>query len=227
MTKEEEMLIWILRTAIIYVVVILAMRLMGKRQLGELQPSELVTTFLISNVASICINEPDLPLVSSMVPIFLIASLEVLNSSAVWYSPRYATLLFGRPVTVIRNGQICQSALRRLRITAADLMEALRSQGLLTPEEVSWGVIEPNGTLSIASAQEEESPMLPLLIDRQIYHENLEALSLTEKWVDEYLSEKGLHRNQVLLFLYDGDESLIIKKASRKAEGSSGRGKQS
>lgn len=215
------MLIWILRTAVIYVVVILAMRLMGKRQLGELQPSELVTTFLISNVASICINEPDLPLVSSMVPIFLIASLEVLNSSAVWYSSRYATLLFGRPVTVIRNGRICQSALRRLRITAADLMEAMRSQGVLTPEDIAWGVIEPNGTLSIAASSDDEPPMLPLLIDKQIYHDNLEAFALTEDWVDQRLAQRGLHRNQVLIFLHNGSKSLVIKKASRTPGGTS------
>lgn len=216
------MLIWILRTTIIYIVVILAMRLMGKRQLGELQPSELVTTFLISNVASICINEPDLPLVSSLVPIFLIASLEVLNSSAVWYSPRYATLLFGRPVTVIRNGRICQSALRQLRITATDLMEAMRSQGILSPEEVAWGVIEPNGTLSVTPTSDCDSPMLPLLIDRQLYHENLAALAVTEEWLDSFLAQNGLTRNQVLIFLYNGTKPLIIQKDLPKREGLKG-----
>lgn len=81
------MLASVLHTVIIYAVVIFAMRLMGKRQLGELQPSELVTTFMISNVASICIDEPDLPLLSSLVPILLIAALEILNSTAAYYLP--------------------------------------------------------------------------------------------------------------------------------------------
>ena len=89
------MLASVLHTVIIYAVVIFAMRLMGKRQLGELQPSELVTTFMISNVASICIDEPDLPLLSSLVPILLIAALEILNSTAAYYLPGYAALLFG------------------------------------------------------------------------------------------------------------------------------------
>ena len=83
------MLASVLHTVIIYAVVIFAMRLMGKRQLGELQPSELVTTFMISNVASICIDEPDLPLLSSLVPILLIAALEILNSTAAYYLPGY------------------------------------------------------------------------------------------------------------------------------------------
>ena len=84
------MLSSVYRTVVVYIVVIVAMRLMGKRQLGELQPAELVTTFLISNVASICIDEPDLPLAASVVPIFLIAAREILNSTAAWFFPRYA-----------------------------------------------------------------------------------------------------------------------------------------
>ena len=127
------MLSSVYRTVVVYIVVIVAMRLMGKRQLGELQPAELVTTFLISNVASICIDEPDLPLAASVVPIFLIAALEILNSTAAWFFPRYAQLLFGKPVTVLRNGEIDQNALAHLRITPADLSEALRGKDIFTP----------------------------------------------------------------------------------------------
>ena len=168
----------VFRTIIIYVVVVFAMRLMGKRQLGELQPSELVTTFLISNVASICIDEPDLPLLSSIVPILLIAALEILNSSAAWYFPGYASLLFGRPVTVIQQGKINQEALKHLRITTADLMEALRGKDIYDPQQVLWGVVEPNGSISAAQIpqKDEQPPMLPLLIDRQMYPENLSQL---------------------------------------------------
>ena len=129
------MLASVFHTVIIYAVVIFAMRLMGKRQLGELQPSELVTTFMISNVASICIDEPDLPLLSSLVPILLIAALEILNSTAAYYLPGYAALLFGRPVTVIQDGQIRQDALRHLRMTPGDLMEALRGKDIFDPRQ--------------------------------------------------------------------------------------------
>ena len=95
----------VVRTVLVYLAVVVAMRLMGKRQLGELQPAELVTTLLISNVASICIDEPDLPLSASLVPIFLITALEILNSTLVWFCPKYAQLLLGKPVTIIRNGE--------------------------------------------------------------------------------------------------------------------------
>lgn len=208
------MLYSMLRTLIIYLLVIVALRLMGKRQLGEMQPSELVTTFLISNVASVCIEEPDLPLLSSFVPIFLIASLEILNSTAAWYFPRYASLLFGKPVTVLRNGEIQQDALRQLRITASDLAEAMRGKDVFSPDEVAWGVIEPNGSLSIAPTptSEDASVMLPLLIDGQVYTDNLNALQMSSSQLDQLLHEKNLRRNQVLVLLSDGEELCLIPK---------------
>lgn len=208
------MLSSICRTVVVYIVVIVAMRLMGKRQLGELQPTELVTTLLVSNVASICIDEPDLPLAASIVPIFLIAALEILNSTAAWYFPHYAHLLFGKPVTVIRDGEILQDALIHLRITPADLAEALRGKDIFSPQEVTWGVVEPNGSISAAvrTGADQPPPMLPLLIDRLLYRENLEALGLDEAWLDGTLQARSLTRRQVLILLCNGRETLLIPK---------------
>lgn len=213
------MLSSIARTLAVYIVAVFAMRLMGKRQLGELQPSELVTTILISNVASICIEEPDLPLISSLIPIFLIASLEILNSTAAWYCPRYAQLLFGKPVTVVRDGQIDQGALRHLRITAADLAEALRGQQIFTPGDVAWGVVEPNGSISVAKKPQEGEapPMLPLLIDQMVYTENLEAFSLDEAWLAQAAQAHGCRLQDVLILLHNGQDTLLIPKSDKKA----------
>lgn len=208
----------VFRTIIIYVVVVFAMRLMGKRQLGELQPSELVTTFLISNVASICIDEPDLPLLSSIVPILLIAALEILNSSAAWYFPGYASLLFGRPVTVIQQGKIDQEALKHLRITTADLMEALRGKDIYDPQQVLWGVVEPNGSISAAQIpqKDEQPPMLPLLIDRQMYPENLSQLGYDRAWLEQQLKEQNLAFEEVLVFLCNSQDTLVIPKRTAR-----------
>ena len=103
-----------------------------------------------ANVASICIDEPDLPLSASLVPIFLITALEILNSTLVWFCPKYAQLLLGKPVTIIRNGEILQDELAQLRITASDLAEALRGKDIFSPKDVYWGVIEPNGSITAA-----------------------------------------------------------------------------
>lgn len=213
------MLSSITRTLVVYIVAIAAMRLMGKRQLAELQPSELVTTFLISNVASICIDEPELPIFASLTPILLITALEIFNSSLAWYCPRYARLLFGNPVTVIRNGAVDQQALRRLRITPNDLAESLREAEVFSPKDVMWGVIESNGSLSIAKkpATDEAPPMLPILIDRHLYRDNLLALGYDDAWLREQLEGAGLISKQVLILLANGEETLLIpKKAAPK-----------
>ena len=202
------------RTVLVYCAVTVAMRLMGKRQLGELQPAELVTTLLISNVASICIDEPDLPLLASLVPIFLITALEILNSTLLWFSPAYAELLLGRPVTVIRNGKIQQDALAQLRITVSDLAEALRGRDIFSPQEVYWGVVEPNGSISAASMPKDgqEPPLLPLLIDTAACRENLAFFGMDEAALDALLAERHTTRKNVLLLLHNGKRSVLIQK---------------
>lgn len=219
------MLASVFRTVVIYIAVITAMRLMGKRQLGELQPAELVTTFLISNVASICIDEPDLPLSASIVPIFLLTALEILNSTLAWFYPRYARLLFGKPVTVIVRGEIQQQALQELRITASDVMEALRGKEYFSPAELLWATVEPNGSISTAPMpqKEEAPPMLPLLLDGTVYWENLAFWGLDPAWLDTCLAEKKLARPDVLLLLYNGKELLLVPRQNRKGPPLQGR----
>lgn len=114
----------IFRTILIYLCVLFAMRLMGKRQLGELQPEELVSTILISNLASISIESEEVPVTASLIPLFLIAALELLGSILSFRSQRFFNLMSGRPKTVILNGEIDQNALRTLRLTAAEIGRA-------------------------------------------------------------------------------------------------------
>jgi len=198
----------VVRTVLVYLAVVVAMRLMGKRQLGELQPSELVTTLLISNVASICIDEPDLPLSASLVPIFLI------NSTLVWFCPKYAQLLLGKPVTIIRNGEIQQNELAQLRITASDLAEALRGKDIFSPEDVYWGVVEPNGSITAAPMPQdgEAPPMLPLLIDKAVYKENLAFFGMDAAALDALLVRQNVTREKVLMLLYNGEKIVLIQK---------------
>ncbi|WP_455500848.1 DUF421 domain-containing protein [Gemmiger sp.] len=204
----------VLRTVLVYLAVVVAMRLMGKRQLGELQPAELVTTLLISNVASICIDEPDLPLSASLVPIFLITALEILNSTLVWYCPKYAQLLLGKPVTIIRDGKILQEKLKQLRITASDLAEALRGKDIFSPSDVYWGVVEPNGSITAAPMPQDgaELPLLPLLIDKAVYQENLAFFGMDTAALDALLQQQNATRESVLLLLYNGKKTMLIQK---------------
>ena len=154
-------------------------------------------------------------------PILLITSLEIFNSTLAWYCPRYARLLFGNPVTVIRNGTVDQGALRHLRITPNDLAESLRGAQIFSPEDVLWGVIESNGSLSVAKkpSDGEAPPMLPILIDRRLYRDNLEALGRDDNWLQNQLKQAGLTSRQVLTFLHDGrvGSSGYQKRPPRRA----------
>ena len=202
----------IFRTLLIYLCVLFAMRLMGKRQLGELQPEELVSTILISNLASISIESEEVPVTASLIPLFLIAALELLGSALSFRSQKFFNLMSGRPKTVILDGQIDQNALRTLRLTTADLMEALRGKDIFDPRQVVWGVVEPNGSISAAQKMADDSPLLPLLVDQEVYPENLAQLGRNEAWLDTDLARRGMRRAEVLAYLGNKESCVVIQK---------------
>ena len=207
------MLTAVVRTAIVYVLVIGTMRLMGKRQLGELQPSELVSTILISNLASISIESTELPLSASVVPVLLIAVLELFSSALVFCLPRLGRIMAGSPVVVIRNGEIDQAALRRLRYTAGDLMEALRGQQAFDPTQVAYAAVETSGALSLYPAQQPEPgsvPLLPVVEDGLPCPENLRLCGKDAAWLTQQLKSNKLRIGQVLLLLTDGADRVTL-----------------
>lgn len=215
------MLTAVVRTALIYVLVIGTMRLMGKRQLGELQPSELVSTILISNLASISIESTELPLSASVVPVLLIAVLELLSSALVFCLPRLGRIMAGSPVPVIQDGQIDQAALRRLRYTAGDLMEALRGQQVFDPTQVTYAAVETGGTLSVLPAgdQAEGGLLLPVIEDGLPCPENLRLCGKDAAWLGRQLARRRLCAGQVLLMLAGAGSRVVVIPKEKKGGG--------
>ena len=218
----------VFRTLLIYLCVLFAMRLMGKRQLGELQPEELVSTMLISNLASISIESEEVPVTASLIPLFLIAALELLGSVLSFYSRRFATLLAGRPKTVIQDGKVDQQALRMLRLTAADLLEALRGKDIYDPRDVSYAVIETNGTLSVALRPEKEPATLadlgqaararqatvPFVVDGQVLEDNLRLCGKDTAWLAR---AAPMPPGQILLLLgNDTEDFFLLEKEDKR-----------
>lgn len=225
----------ICRTILIYLCVLFAMRLMGKRQLGELQPEELVSTILISNLASISIESEEVPITASLIPLFLIAALELLGSMLSFRSQKFFNLMSGRPKTVILNGQIDQNALRMLRLTTADLMEALRGKDIFDPRDVSYAIIETNGTLSAALRPERQPATLadlhlaaqqtqatiPFVLDGQVLEDNLRACGKDRAWLERTAQANALLSGEILLLVgNDTEDYFLLKKESRSAGGS-------
>ncbi|MEA5051306.1 MAG: DUF421 domain-containing protein [Oscillospiraceae bacterium] len=213
-----------LRTIVVYVFIVAAVRLSGKRQLGELQPSELVTTILISNLASLPVEETNLALLPSLLPIVIIVSLEILLSYAEIRSGRFSSLISGNKKTVVANGTIDQRALFELRYGIDDLLEALRAKDIFDINEVSYAVVETNGALSVCKKQGKQTvvnesfldppaadrPTMSLIVDGEVQRQALELCGVNEAWLDRRLGERSIERQEVLLFQYAADETITV-----------------
>jgi len=143
------MTIIVIRSVIIYLFVVLAVRIMGKRQIGELNPHEFVITILISAVATIPIQESSIPLSNSLIPIMIFVSLEVLESALAIKFPAFGKLIDGQPIYVIKNGKLQKNELKRLRFSIDDLKDALRQKDVFDISEVENAIVETNGSLSV------------------------------------------------------------------------------
>ena len=215
------MFMLMIRTMLIYIFIIALMRLMGKRQLAELQPSELVSTILISNLASLSIESPEIPLAVSLLPVLLIVSMELLLSALCFKSSKTSSIISGKPIIVIENGVINQKSLRDLRFSIRDLMEALRAKEIFDPTEVQYALIETNGSLSVCRASDKpnnsgiEKP-IPVIIDGTVLCDNLIRCGKSQDWLGRILGSNHCTISQTLLLLgSENDWYRLIKKESR------------
>ena len=143
------MLTLLIRTILIYIIVTAAVRLMGKRQVSDMQTSELVITLIISEVASLPLENAERPLLNSLVPIMAIVAIELLVSLLMMKSRRFRSLICGHPIIIIKDGRMIDEQLRKLRISREDVYSLLREKDIADESTVRWGIIEPNGTLSV------------------------------------------------------------------------------
>ena len=137
------------RTVILYFLIMIGLRLMGKRQIGELEPSELVLTMMISDLATVPMQDFGIPLLAGVIPILILLSLTLLMSQLSLLNLRFRALMCGTPAILIRNGKLQQAAMRENRYTLDELLEQLRGQGCLSVEEVQYAVLENSGQLSV------------------------------------------------------------------------------
>ena len=143
------MTVSVIRTIILYAVILVMLRIMGKRQISELQTSELVVTLLISNIAVIPMQEPTLPLISGVIPIMLLVGCEIVISIIMMKSSRFRGIVCGHPQVIIENGVINQRKMKVLRMTTEDLTEQLRQEGVFSLSDVEYAIVETNGNLSV------------------------------------------------------------------------------
>ncbi len=213
------MTIIFIRTIILYAAVILSVRLMGKRQIGELQPTELVITILISNIATMTIENEELPLMACLMPMFLLVTLEIIMSWLTLKNRRLRQLVSGSPQIIIRDGKIDQRQLRELRFSVDDVMESLRSNNVFDIKDVQFAIVETTGKISVYnkySAREvtnsdmnfhkkSKNPPYVIVNDGIFLGKSFEVLGLNYDWYENILKKKNLETKDIFLMTAESD----------------------
>jgi len=198
------MLVLYLRTLCLYLVLIGVIRLMGKRQIGQLEPSEFVVTMLAANLASIPMENPSVSVLGGVMPLLTVLGLELLFSGLSMKSLFLRKLLCGKPVILIENGRLLQKNLRRTGVTLDELTGHLREKDVLDLQQVQFAILETNGNLSVfpypeqrpASAADAGIPtreqLLPITVisDGRLLRKNLPLTGKDRSWVERYLRKR-------------------------------------
>lgn len=188
--------------------VITAMRIMGKRQIGELKPHELVITVLVSQVASIPLEDNSMPLANMFVPILIFVSFEIIVSVISMKSLNFRNLIQGRPMFVIRNGKIDEKQMKRLRFTIDDLIDAIRQKDVFDISTVQDAVIETNGSISVLQ-KAEEAPVTPKQLKLSVDENSTPiAVVIDGKPVTEYFSTEKIKNSKIELVVNNENKDI-------------------
>ncbi len=226
------MFILVVRTIILYSFLLIIMRLMGKRQLGQLEPFDLVTALMISELAALPMEDNRMPLISSMIPIATLVILQIITSIIQLKSEKARTLLNGEPSILIKDGEVDLKELRNQRFNLDDLLEELRLNGYFNLSDIHYAVLETNGNISIMPKEEntpitpkvlnlsvQEKPMPMIIInDGSINKQNLEKVGKNMKWVKNQLRKNNIesYEDVFIGIVYDDEKFFYQLKENNK-----------
>ena len=218
----------LIRTFLLYFIVIMIVRFMGKRQIGQLQPTELVVTILLSEVASIPLENSSVPLIYSLLSIVLLACLEIISSGIALKSGKYRRAVEGNAVFIIKEGKLDTKAVKKLRYSIDDIMEGLRQKDVFDISEVEYAVVETNGNLSVllkadklpltfsdAGVTKEETGVPAVVIaDGKYICSNFSLCRTSEEKIKKLLEKEKLTADKVMLMTLDksGNKFIIPKE---------------
>ena len=218
------MLVGLIRSIVLYFFLILIIRLMGKRQLGEMEPSEFVVSMLIADLAASPMQEHDMPISTAFIPIVIVFILEMILSTLAYHYIFIRKLFCGKPVILMEDGKILSENLRRTRVTPDELTEHLREKGIIDLSTVKYAILETNGQISAlpdpryapVTAMDlgvRVSPLeLPftLISNGRLILENLKLSGKSEKWLMQILQQRNCSISQVLLLTVDRSDNIYI-----------------
>lgn len=192
----EQYFIILFRTLLLYLLILLIFRLMGKREIGELSILDLVVYIMIAEMASLAIENTKDPLINTLLPISILVIIQITLAILSLKSKKFRDIVDGKPTIIINNGKIDEKAMRSQRYNFDDLLLQLREKDVGDISDVEYAILEPSGTLSIfqknyADQQDNSSLALPLIIDGEVQEDNLDMIDKSRSWMLEKLRNKG------------------------------------
>ncbi len=217
------MVIAFIRTIILYLLIIVGIRLMGKRQVGELEPSELVLALIIADLAAVPMQDFGIPLLTGIIPIFTLLSVTMIISVLTMKSVRFRALLCGRPSIIVENGKVNQREMKKNRFTVDELMEELRMKGITDLSTVKYAILETNGQISVLPYANQlpvtaeqmnvtpEDVGLPLVIinDGRVLDHNLKTRGLNREWLHKQLDERHVRHTEDIYLLTVDEQNRV------------------
>ena len=221
------MFVTLIRTVILYLFVIATVRIMGKRQIGELQPTELVITILLSEIVAIPMQDNDIPLLSAVIPVMVLVGFEILISVISLKSVRFRSAMQGNSIIVIRDGVPDLEEIKKIRFTIDDILEALRQKDIFDISKVQYAIVETNGAISVMLKPEfseitkkdlrlqAEDNGIPcaVIVDGKIIESNFQYCNMTLKKFYEIIKKDNIRIENTLLMTVDkkGNKTVIGK----------------
>lgn len=221
------MFVTIIRTLMLYAAITLAVRIMGKRQLSDMQPSELVVTLIIADIAAIPMEDNSISVVSGMIPMMVLVACEIIVSILMMKSTTFRKLACGNPVMLIKDGKLLQDKMRSLRMTTEDLCVQLRQSGVFSLEDVQYCIAETNGRLSVLQKPSKRNPSaedmnitiedngieVVVINDGKFLDASIELAQSTKDELNKILQKNNATVEKVFIMTFDRDKNYnIIEK---------------
>ena len=208
-------MIWtiIFRTVLFYFLVVIAYKIMGKREVGELGVFDFIISMLISQLIAICIENYKDPIWFVNVPTLILVLFQIVFSFLSLKSNKFRDILDGKESVIISNGKLNFSEMKKQKYNLNDLLLQLRDKGIRTIEEVDYAILETNGKLSVFQKQDDNNNVfpLPLVLDGVIEENNLKFINKTRKWLNNELSKKKINLDNIFYAFYKDDDIYIIE----------------
>jgi uncharacterized membrane protein YcaP (DUF421 family) len=220
----------LIRTIVIYIALIGMMRILGKRQIGELEATELVTTLIISEIATMPITDTDMPVLFALIPMATIMTIEILMSFVLVKIPWLRWLVSSHPSVVMKNGKIIQKELKKQRISIEELISEIRSAGYSNLSQINYAIVEENGTLTVIPKSTYRQPTLSdlgiespedglmhiIVADGRIDKNGLSTIGRDENWLTKHLAKERTQMKDVYLMLSDDAQNITLIKKDRR-----------